>query len=262
MEKYKVSERRACRALNLNRSGVRYKAVKLPDEDALTEAIIRKATEYGRYGYRRIAKMIEVEGFHVNHKRVERIWREQGLKVPKKQPKKKRLFATDGNVIRLRAEYPNHVWSYDFVEDQLSNGKRLRWLNIIDEYTRECLASIPSTSWRGHRVIEVLSGIMAFRKAPEYIRSDNGPEFVAKKLRKWLHDLDIQTAYIEPGSPWENGYVESFNSRMRDEFLNITIFDTRKEAIELTKMWVYEYNYIRPHSSLGYKPPAYQAIVA
>lgn len=206
--------------------------------------------------------MIELEGFHVNHKRVERIWREQGLRVPKKQPKKKRLFMNDGSVVRLRAKHPNHVWSYDFVEDQLTNGKRLRWLNIIDEYTRECLASIPRTSWRGSAVIEVLSSIMAFRSAPEYIRSDNGPEFVAKKLRNWLEAVNIQTAYIEPGSPWENGYVESFNSRMRDEFLNVTLFDTFKEAKLLTRMWVKEYNTIRPHSSLGYKPPAYQSVVA
>lgn len=206
--------------------------------------------------------MIELEGFHVNHKRVERIWREQGLRVPKKQPKKKRLFLNDGSVVRLRAEHPNHVWSYDFVEDQLTNGKRLRWLNIIDEYTRECLVSIPASSWRGSAVIEVLSSIMAFRSAPEYIRSDNGPEFVAKKLRNWLEAVNVQTAYIEPGSPWENGYVESFNSRMRDEFLNITLFDTFKEAKLLTRMWVNEYNTVRPHSSLGYKPPAYQAVVA
>lgn len=206
--------------------------------------------------------MVEKEGFPVNHKRVERIWREQGLRVPAKQPKKKRLFATDGNVLRLRAEYPNHVWSYDFVEDQLSNGKKLRWLNIIDEYTRECLASVPARSWRGTSVIEVLSGIMAFRPAPAYLRSDNGPEFVAKRLRNWLVSVDIQTAYIEPGSPWENGYVESFNSRMRDEFLNITIFDTYKEATLLTAIWIEEYNTVRPHSSLGYRPPAYQAMVA
>lgn len=206
--------------------------------------------------------MIELEGFHVNHKRIERIWREQGLRVPKKQPKKKRLFMNDGSVVRLRAEHPNHVWSYDFVEDQLTNGKKLRWLNIIDEYTRECLASIPARSWRGSAVIEVLSSIMAFRPVPEYIRSDNGPEFVAKKLRSWLAAVNVQTAYIEPGSPWENGYVESFNSRMRDEFLNITLFDTFKEAKLLTRMWVKEYNTVRPHSALGYRPPAYQAVVA
>lgn len=262
MKKHNVSERRACRALNLNRSGVRYSAVKLPDEDALTEAIIRKACEYGRYGYRRVTGLLRAEGWNVNHKRVERIWREQGLKVPKKQPKKKRLFDNDGNVVRFRAEHRNHVWSYDFVEDNLSNGKKVRWLNVIDEYTRECLASIPRASWRGSAVIRALADIMLFRGAPEYIRSDNGPEFVAKKLRKWLSDVGTETLYIEPGSPWENGYVESFNSKMRDEFLNGTIFDTMKEATVLSRMWVYEYNYVRPHSSLGYRPPAYQAIAA
>lgn len=148
------------------------------------------------------------------------------------------------------------------MEDSLTNGKKLRWLNIIDEYTRECLASIPSRSWRGNKIIEVLSSIMIFRGAPEYIRSDNGPEFIAKKLKKWLQDVEVKTLYIEPGSPWENGYVESFNSKMRDEFLNTTLFDTFREAQVLTQMWVKEYNTVRPHSSLGYRPPAYQSVAA
>lgn len=156
----------------------------------------------------------------VNHKRVERIWRQQGLKVPKKQPKRGRLWLNDGSCIRLRAEHRNQVWSYDFVEDKLSNGRRVRWLDIIDEYTRECLASIPRRSWRHTDVIDVLSGLFIQRGYPAYIRSDNGNEFTAAAIRDWLHDLGIVTAYIEPGSPWKNGFCESFNSRMRDEFLS------------------------------------------
>ena len=248
--------------MNFNRSGIRYKTKKLPDEEALTAAIIKKACEYGRYGYRRITALLWHDGWKVNHKRVERIWREQGLRVPQKHSKKKRLFDNDGNVVRFRAEHPNHVWSYDFIEDRLTNGKKVRWLNIIDEYTRECLASVPARSWKSNKVIEVLSSIMIMRGAPEYIRSDNGPEFVARKLKSWLRAVSVQTLYIEPGSPWENGYVESFNSKMRDEFLNVTLFDTLKEAVALTKIWVHEYNTIRPHSACGYRPPAYQSVAA
>ena len=261
-KKFNVSERRACRALNLNRSGVRYVPVKKADEDALTGEIIRLACNYGRYGYRRITHVLQSEGYCVNHKRVERIWREQGLRVPGKMPKKRRIFYNDSSCVRLRAEHPDHVWSYDFVEDRLMNGTKLRWLNVIDEYTRECLASIPARSWSGRKVIEALADIMLTRKTPEYIRSDNGPEFVAKKLRDWLASVNVHTAYIEPGSPWENGYCESFNSKMRDEFLNVTMFASFREAEVLTKRWIHEYNYIRPHSSLNYRPPAYQVVLA
>lgn len=200
--------------------------------------IIDLACNYGRYGYRRITALLRAEGWCVNHKRVERIWREEGLKVPQKQPKRRRLWLNDGSCIRLRAEHKNHVWSYDFVEDRLRNGTKLRWLNIIDEYTRECLASIPRRSWRHQYIIEVLSGLFVTRGCPAYIRSDNGSEFTATRLMEWLRNLNVSTAYIEPGSPWENGYCESFNSKMRDEFLNGEIFDSLHEAQVLTRCWV------------------------
>lgn len=241
---------------------MRYELKKLPDENNLTTRITELACRYGRYGYRRITALLRAEGWVVNKKRVARIWRQQGLKVPRKQPKKGRLWLNDSSCVRLRAERKNHVWSYDFVEDKLSTGRKLRWLNIIDEYTRECLASIPRRSWRHTDIIELLSGLFVQRGCPCYIRSDNGSEFTAEAIRGWLARLEIMTAYIEPGSPWENGYCESFNSRMRDEFLNTERFDTLIEAQILTRRWVLEYNTIRPHSSLGYRPPAPQTLVA
>jgi transposase InsO family protein len=258
-EEYKVSERRACRALNVNRNTYRYEAVELPDEDDMHKLIIYMATNFGRVGYRMITDMLKNQGVLINHKRVERIWREEGLKLPQKQPKRRRLFLSDGNCVRLRAEHPNHVWSYDFIEDRTMEGRKLRWLNIIDEYTHECLSSVPRRSWRGSDVINVLSETMIIRGTPEYLRSDNGPEFIAKKLRKWLADVGVITTYIEPGSPWENGYIESFNARMRDEFLNGELFGNLYEAQILTSMWTRYYNTMRPHSSLRGKTPAPQS---
>lgn len=208
-----------------------------------------------------VTHMMHNEGKKINHKRVERIWREEGLKLPQKQIKRRRLWMNDGSCIRLRAEYRNHVWSYDFVEDKTADGKKIRFLNIIDEYTHECLASLPRRSWRNNDVIEVLSGLMIIKGCPEYIRSDNGSEFTAKRIREWLADVGVITAYIEPGSPWENGYCESFNARMRDEFLNGEIFGNMFEAKVLTRRWVEYYNNVRPHSSLGGKPPALQVII-
>ena len=200
--------------------------------------IVDKACNYGRVGYRMVTNMMRNEGKIINHKRVERIWREEYLKLPKKQTKKRRLWLNDGSCIRLRPEHKNHVWSYDFVEDRTMDGRKVRWLNIIDEYERVCLASVPRRSWRSTDVIEVLAEIMILRGCPEYIRSDNGPEFVARRLREWLNNLGIITTYIEPGSPWENGYIESFNSRMRDEFLNGELFGNIYEAQVLTQRWV------------------------
>jgi transposase InsO family protein len=232
--------------------------VKRDDEDALRSRIIELACNYGRYGYRRITAMLHAEDWTVNHKRVERIWREEGLKVPQKQPKRRRLWLNDGSCVRLRPEYKNHVWSYDFVQDRLSNGLSVRWLNIIDEYTRECLVSIPRRSWKHQNVLETLANLFVTKGCPAYIRSDNGSEFTATALRMWLARLSVTTSYIEPGSPWENGYCESFNARMRDEFLNGEIFDTMAEAEILTRRWVTLYNTLRPHSALGYRPPAPQ----
>jgi Transposase and inactivated derivatives len=258
---HKVAERRACRVLNVNRTAYRYEVIKLPDEDEIRADIIDKACNFGRVGYRKVTHLMRNEGIKINHKRVERIWREEGLKLPQKQTKRRRLFLNDGSCVRLRAEHKNHVWSYDFVEDKTIDGRKIRFLNIIDEYSRECLGSIPRRSWRGNDVIEALANIMISKGCPEYLRSDNGSEFVAKKLRKWLSSVGVITAYIEPGSPWENGYCESFNSRMRDEFLNGELFGNMYEAAILTSRWVDYYNTIRPHGSLGGKPPAPQVYI-
>lgn len=247
--------------LSVNRTAYRYEPVRLSDEDEIRTEIINKACNYGRVGYRMVTDMMRNNGKRINHKRVERIWREEGLKLPKKQTKKRRLWLNDGSCIRLRPEHKNHVWSYDFVEDKTCNGKKIRILNIIDEFTHECLASIPRRSWRNNEVIEVLAGLMLLKGTPEYLRSDNGSEFTANKIRKWLKNVGVITAYIEPGSPWENGYIESFNARMRDEFLNGELFGNMYEAQVLISRWVRYYNTVRPHSSLGGKPPAPQTIV-
>ena len=257
--KHELSQRRICRALHISRSQVRYQPVKRADEDEITARIIELATRYGRYGYRRITALLKVE-YRINHTRVERIWREQGLKVPAKQPT--RLWLNDGSCIRLRPEYKNQVWSYDFVEDRLRNGRKVRWLNIIDEYTRECLASIPRQNWKHSMIIEALSDLCIMKGSPGYIRSDNGSEFTAGKLKEWLKSVGVKTAYIEPGSPWENGDCESFIGKMRDEFLNREVFDTMFEVEVLTKKWVLEYNTVRPHSALGYRPPAPEVTLA
>ena len=247
--------------LNVNRTAYRYEPVKLPDEDEVRSEIIGLACNYGRVGYRMVTDMMRNQGRRINYKRVERIWREEGLKVPQKQTKKSRLWLTDGSCVRLRPTHKNHVWSYDFVEDRTANGRKLRFLNIIDEFSRECLASVPRRSWRNNDVIEVLANLMLLNGTPEYIRSDNGSEFRTKNIREWLSRAGVITAYIEPGSPWENGYCESFNARMCDEFLTGELFGNLYEAEVLTKRWVLYYNTIRPHGSLSGRPPAPQTII-
>jgi len=259
VEKHCISERRACRALALSRSTLRYEPVRREDEDEVRQIIIYLVSNFGRVGYRMVTNAMKNMGIGINHKRVYRIWRQEGLKRPAKQTKRARIALNDGSCVRLRAEHKNHVWSYDFMEDKTTDGKRIRFLNIIDEYTRECLASIPARHFKAKDVIEALADIIIKRGCPEYIRSDNGPEFIAKVLRSWLSSLGITTTYIEPGSPWENGYIESFNSRMRDEFLNGELFCNMHEVRVLTKRWVRYYNGIRPHSSLGGRPPAPQS---
>jgi putative transposase len=262
MQRYSVSQRFACQALGVHRSSARRSPTRADDEEALTKDIIRLAGHYGRYGYRRITALLKSEGWHVNHKRVERIWREQSLKVPKKQPKRKRLYLNDGSCIRLKPLYLNHVWSYDFVSDRLSNGKKIRMLTIIDEYSRECLSIRIDYKLKSDDVLDELSTLFLIKGMPDYIRSDNGSEFTSHTLQEWLKDLNVKTAFIEPGSPWENGYNERFNGSLRDECLNLESFDTLKEARVIVGEWVSEYNHIRPHSSLGYKPPAPLAIVS
>lgn len=256
-----VSERRACQVLGQARSTQRYRPRVRPDTAPLTRRIIALASEYGRYGYRRVTALLHAEGWFVNHKRVERIWRQEGLKVPAKQPKRSRLWLNDGSCIRLRPQYANHVWSYDFMQDRTHNGVTYRILNIIDEYTRECLCCRVARQLNHSDVIDALARLFWSRGIPAHIRSDNGPEFTAKRVREWLGRLEVRPLFIEPGSPWENGYVESFNGKMRDEFLNGEIFYSLKEAQILTEQWRRQYNTIRPHSALGYRPPAPAAIL-
>ena len=262
-DKLDVSERRACKVLDQSRSTQR-RTLSLPsDEQQLTGDIVALATKYGRYGYRRITALLNNEySWRVNHKRVERIWRKEGLKVPQKQPKRRRLWLNDGSCIRLRPEHKDHVWSYDFVMTRTSDGRAFRILNIIDEYTKECLAILVKRKITSQDVIDRLFELFILKGIPEHIRSDNGPEFTAKAIRKWLNRIGVKTLFIEPGSPWENGYVESFNGKLRDELLNREIFTTLTEAKVLIEQWRMEYNHIRPHSSLGYRPPAPESILS
>ena len=263
-QEYGLSERHACRLLGQARRTQRYVPILRSDEDALTRAIIALASQYGRYGYRRITALLRTAGWLVGKDRVERIWRREGLKVPQKQRPRRRLWLNDGSCVRLRPERPRHVWSYDFVSAATHDGRSLRLLTLIDEYTRECLAIRVGRRLGSQEVIETLADVMLVQGIPEHLRSDNGPEFVARELRKWLAGLATGTLYIEPGSPWENGYCESFNGKLRDECLNGEIFYSLKEAQVVIEQWRVEYNTRRPHSALGYRPPvpaAYSPLV-
>ena len=255
----KVSERRVCRVLGQPRSTQR-RAHQVPDDEpALVARMIALASEYGRYGYRRITILLQDEGFRVNHKRVQRLWRREGLKVPSKQPKRSRLWFNDGSCVRLRPLYSDHVWSYDFMTDRTREGRAFRILNIIDEYSRECLSIDVARKLTSEDVQARLTELFVSRGMPAHIRSDNGPEFVAEKVRGWLQRLEVAPMFIEPGSPWENGYCESFNGKLRDELLRGEIFDTLLEAQVLAERWRKHYNQVRPHSALGYRPPAPEA---
>ena len=255
-ERHGVSERRACRVLGQHRSVQRHIAKPRPDEDILTAAIIALARRFGRYGYRMIGDLLRRIGWQVNDKRVERIWRREGLQIPQKQPKRGRLWLNDGSCIRMRPQHPNHVWAYDFVMDRTHDGKAFRMLVVVDECTRECLAIVVARKLNSQDVIETLADLMLERGVPEHIRSDNGPEFTAKAVREWLGRLGATTLFIEPGSPWENGYCESLNGKLRYGLLDVEIFYTLEEAKILIEIWRREYNTIRPHSSLGGRPPA------
>ena len=256
-----VSERRACSVVGQPRATQRRKPKIRDDEAALTDAIVRLAKTYGRYGYRRVRQLLVDEGWRVSVKRVYRIWRREGLKVPKKQPKRGRLWLNDGSCIRLRPERPNHVWSYDFVQDRTQDGRPIRMLTVIDEFTRRCLAIVVARRLRSDDVLQCLTDLFVAHGPPEHIRSDNGPEFVACNVRGWLGRIGVKTLYIEPGSPWENGYCESFNSKLRDELLECEQFSTLYEAQVLIERWRRHYNAIRPHSSLAYRPPAPETIL-
>ena len=224
------------------------------DESRLVARLVELATQYGRYGYRRITALLRGEGWRVNHKRVERLWRREGLKVPQKQPKRGRLWLTDGSCLRRRSEHRHHVWTYDFVAERTHDGRPLKILTVVDEYSRECLALVVARRLRAADVLETLADLFVRHGAPAHIRSDNGPEFSADLVRLWLEGLHVQTLFIEPGSPWENGYVESFNGKLRDELLDREIFYTVTEAQILIERWRREYNTIRPHSARVLRP--------
>ena len=254
MDHYGVSERRACRVLGQCRATQRYSPRKEEDEERLRSDVIRLASEYGRYGYKRITALLNQDGWRINHKRVARIWREEGLKVPSRQPKRSRLWLGDGFCVRQRPEYSNHVWSYDIVVERTHDTRSFRILTLIDEFSKESLALEPKRRLTSLDVIEVLSDLFLTRGIPAYIRSDNGPEFTSKTIRKWLNNLQVNPLFIEPGSPWENGYNESFNGKLRDELLNGEIFYTLKEAKVMLERGRVHYNTRRPHTSLGYRP--------
>ena len=256
-----ISERRACKVLGQYRSTQRKPPCGRSDEDALTRAIIDLASEYGRYGYRRIWALLIHQGWKIGVGRVERIWRREGLKVPKKQPKRGRLWLNDGSCIRLRPYWPNHVWSYDFVQDRTHDGKKFRMLTVIDEFTRRCLAIPVARSLKSDDVLACLTELFVAHGPPDHIRSDNGSEFTANVVRDWLGRIGVKTLFITPGSPWENGYNESFNGKLRDELLNMEVFYTLAEAEVLVEQWRCHYNTIRPHSSLNYRPPAPETIL-
>ena len=257
-----MSERRACAALGQYRSTQRKRPRGRDDEDQLTADIVELARRYGRYGYRKVAELLRsTAGWVVNDKRVERIWRREGLKVPKRQPRRGRLWLADGSCVRLRAERPNHVWSYDFVEDRTHDGRKYRMLNVVDEFTHECLAIRVARKLKATDVIDVLSDLFILRGVPGNVRSDNGPEFVAKAVQEWITAVGARTAYIAPGSPWENGFVESFNARLRDELLDGELFSSLREAQVVIESCRRHYNTVRPHASLGYRAPAPEVFV-
>ena len=258
-DRFGASERRACKLLRQPRATQRYLPIKRDDEKPLVRRIIELASMFGRYGYRMIHGLLRREGWWVNHKRVERIWRQEGLKVPKKQPKRGRLWLNDGSCVRLRAGRKDHVWSYDLVHARTHDGRSFRMLTLIDEFTRECLAIDVARKLNHDDVLERLAWLMATRGVPDYIRSDNGSEFTAHAVRDWLKRVGAKTLYITPGSPWENRYIESFNGKLANELLEREIFDTLHEAKVLIERWRVHYNTVRPHSSLGYRPPAPEA---
>ncbi len=257
-----MSERRACRLANQPRGTQRYQPIARADEEPLTEAIVELASEYGRYGYRRITALLRDRGWAVGRDRVERIWRREGLKVPARHKPRRRLWLNDGSCMRRRPEHRNHVWSYDFVEARTHDGRSLRLLTLIDEYTRECLAIRVARRLNSFHVIETLGEAMLQHGTPEHVRSDNGAEMRAQRVRSWLDTVGTRPMFIEPGSPWENGYCESFNGKLRDECLNGEIFYSLKEARVVIEMWRKHYNTRRPHSALGYRPPAPSSWIA
>jgi transposase InsO family protein len=253
---FSVSQRRACRILDQPRSTQRYQRRPNEQEQRLVKRMHELVRRHPRYGYRRIWALLRQEGWPINRKRVHRLWRREGFKVPQKQRKKRRLGVSANSIIRRQAEHKDHVWCWDFIHDTDERGRPLKWLSIVDEFTRECLALEVARSITAADVIDVLAELFIIRGVPKHVRSDNGPEFIARAIRSYLAKAGVQTLYIAPGSPWENGYVESFHGRLRDELLNAELFSDVREARALADRWRNEYNHRRPHSALGYVPPA------
>jgi len=253
-----VSERRACEVLGVPRSSQRYRSRKRNGEEErrLVSRIHELVRKYPRYGYRLITAKLRQEGWRVNFKRIYRLWRQEGLKVPKKTRKKRRLGHSGNSCVRRQAEHKDHVWTWDFIHDRTVTGRPLKWFAITDEYTRECLALEVDRSITADRVLDVLTHLFLVRGVPVHIRSDNGPEFIAKAIRRHGERAGLEMLYIEPGAPWENGYAESFFSRLRDELLNVEEFMNLTEARWFARRRKVEHNEERPHSSLGYRTPA------
>jgi transposase InsO family protein len=255
-EVFGVSERRACRVLGQHRSTQRQRPRTKEEEPRLVARMLELVRQHPRFGYRRIWALLRREGWRVNRKRVFRLWRQQGLKVPRKQRKKRRLGSSANSCVRRPAAHKDHVWAWDFLHDRTADGGPLKWFTLVDEYTRECLALEVRRGMTARAVGAVLAGVVRERGTPGHIRSDNGPEFIAKAIRAWMAEAGLEALYIEPGAPWENGYAESFNSKVRDELLNAEEFTSLLEAQVLGKEWKRGYNHERPHSSLGYRTPA------
>jgi putative transposase len=255
-EQFAASQRRACEVVAQPRSTQRYQGQPKDDEARLVVRMLELVRQRPRFGYRRIAALLRLEGWKVNVKRVHRLWRREGLKVPKKT-RKRRGLGTSANACHVRrAEHADHVWTWDFVFDRTASGSTLKWLSIVDEHTRECLALKVARSITSEDVIDTLAELFAMRGVPRCVRSDNGPEFIARAIREWFASTGVTSLYIEPGAPWENGYAESFHSRLRDELLNLHELADLREARSLTAAWRHDYNHQRPHSSLGYQTPA------
>lgn len=248
----KVSERRSCQLAGISRHGVRYETRR--SDSALLEKLRAIAEKHPRYGYRRACALLRRDGDEVNHKRVHRVWREAKLSLPLRRPRKRRVGVSA--ITCAQALRPNHVWTYDFVFDRCANGQQIKLLTVVDEYTRESLAIHVATSIKSRTVIGVLSRLVAARGAPQCLRSDNGSEFVAARVKEWLTEKGVQTLYIEPGSPWQNAKGESFNGRLRDECLNVEWFKNLREATVIVETWRRHYNQERPHSSLDYRTPS------
>jgi transposase InsO family protein len=255
-KQFDASQRRVCRVIKQPRSTQRYAPKVRDDEPVLVQRIHALVRAHPRYGYRRVWAILRAEGWEVNRKRVYRLWRREGFKVPRKQRKKRRLGCSDNSITRHRPLHKDHVWAWDFIHDRDEHGRSLKWLSLIDEYTRECLALEVERSMTANDVIDVLAQVLLIRGVPAHIRSDNGPEFIAAAMRKYLEMVGAGTLYIAPGAPWENGYAESFHGRLRDELLNCELFADVREAKHLAARWQNDYNHRRPHSALKYKTPA------